>query len=165
MTTPLPVTLDANGSVLFEGTVSGSLQSPLVAGQLRALRARWEKVQVDALSSTVLASEDKLTLTRFSVTQNGATATGNGTIALRDWKASGASEIDIHAEGRNLNVGDLRQQAGLPNRSRVCCMPPRMWREQWTIRAGMCKSTGSGQVMGMSMSIASALRCIMSRAN
>jgi len=113
VTEPLPVRLDATGSVLFEGTVSGALRAPLVAGQLRALQARWGEVPVDALSATLLASADKVTLTRFSVTQGGATAAGNGTIGLRNWKAGGGSEIDLHAEGRNLNVGDLRRQAGI----------------------------------------------------
>jgi translocation and assembly module TamB len=113
VTAPLPVSLEANGSALFEGTVSGALQAPLIAGQLRAIRARWDKLQVDALSTTVLASADKLTLTRFSVTQGGATATGNGTIALHDWKANGASVIDVRAEARSLNVGNLRAQAGI----------------------------------------------------
>ncbi|MFN0103078.1 MAG: translocation/assembly module TamB domain-containing protein [Bryobacteraceae bacterium] len=112
-TTPLPVRLAENGSVLFEGTVSGALREPLVAGQLRALNARWQDVQVDALSTTVLASADKLTLTRFSVTQGGATATGNGTIALQNWRAGGGGAIDVRAEARNLNVGTLRRQAGI----------------------------------------------------
>jgi translocation and assembly module TamB len=108
----LPVTFEKNGSVLFEGTVSGPLRAPLVAGQLRALEARWENVQLDALSTTVVAAADKLTLTRFSVTQGGATATGNGTISLRNWKASGGSAIDLRVEGKSLNVGNLRRQAG-----------------------------------------------------
>lgn len=111
--TPLPVNLETNGSVLFEGTVSGALQEPLIAGQFRAIRARWDKLQADALSTTVLASAGKLTLTRFSVTHAGATATGNGTISLQGWKASGASAIDLRAEARNLNVGNLRAQAGI----------------------------------------------------
>lgn len=109
---PLPVTLEQNGSVLFEGTVSGELHEPLVAGQLRALEARWKNVQVDALSTTLVASADKMTLTRFSVTQGGATATGNGTIALQNWKAGGASAIDLNVEARSVNIGKLRQEAG-----------------------------------------------------
>lgn len=113
VTEPLPVTLDQTGSVVFEGTVSGALRAPLIAGQFRATKARWGKVPVDALSTTLLAAEDKLTLTRFSVSQGGATATGNGTIALRDWRVNGGSEIDLHAEARNLNVGDVREQANI----------------------------------------------------
>ncbi len=110
--TELPVRLE-NGSVLFEGTVSGALKEPLVAGQLRAISARWGELKADALSTTVVASADKLTLTRFSVTQEGATATGNGTIGLKNWQAGGSSAIDVRAEGRNLNVGNLRRQAGI----------------------------------------------------
>jgi translocation and assembly module TamB len=109
---PLPVTLEKNGSVLFEGTVSGELHEPLVAGQLRALEARWRNVQLDALSTTLLASADKLTLTRFSVSEGGATATGSGTISLHNWKAAGNSAVDLRVEGKNLNVGKLRKEAG-----------------------------------------------------
>jgi len=113
VTSPLPVRLDSNGSALFEGTVSGALRGPLVAGQFRAIQARWGEFAVDALSATLVASADKLTLTRFNVTQGGATATGNGTIALRNWRADGDSAIDLRAEGRNLNVANLRREAGI----------------------------------------------------
>jgi translocation and assembly module TamB len=109
----LPVRLEKSGSVLFEGTVSGALRTPLVAGQLRAIGARWKEMQADALSSTVVASGDKLTLTRFSVTEGGATLTGNGSIGLRNWKGDGASAIDVKVEGRSLNVGNLLRQAGV----------------------------------------------------
>lgn len=109
---PLPVTLEKNGSVLFEGTVSGELHTPLVAGQLRALEARWGNVQLDALSTTMVASADKLTLTRFSVSEGGAMATGTGTISLRNWKAGGDSAVDLRVEGKSLNVGKLRKEAG-----------------------------------------------------
>ena len=111
--TPLPVRLEANGSVLFEGTVSGALRAPLVAGQLRAIHARWGAAVVDALSTTLLASADKLTLTRFSATQGGATATGNGTIALRNWQANSGSAVDLRVEARNLNLANLRREAGI----------------------------------------------------
>jgi len=111
VTEPLPVRLD-QGSVLFEGTVSGALREPLIAGQLRALRVRWKDLEVDALSTTVVASAEKVTLTRFSVTEGGATATGNGTISLQNWKPSSASAINVQAEARSLNVGSLRRQLG-----------------------------------------------------
>ncbi|MBI2687841.1 MAG: translocation/assembly module TamB domain-containing protein [Acidobacteria bacterium] len=111
ITSPLPVKLE-NGSVLFEGTISGELHAPLIAGQLRALNAKWEDVRVDALSTTLLASADKLTLTRFNVTQDGATASGNATIGLQNWRPGNTSPIDIRADGRNLNAGNLRRQAG-----------------------------------------------------
>jgi translocation and assembly module TamB len=110
---PLPVGLEKNGSLLFEGTVSGALRAPLVAGQLRAIGARWKDLQAEALSTTVVASADKLTLTRFSVTEGGSTLTGNGTIGLREWKADGGSAIDVKVEGRSLNVGNLRRQMGI----------------------------------------------------
>ena len=109
---PLPVTLEKNGSVLFEGTVSGELQAPLIAGQLRALEARWKNVQLDALSTTMVASADKLTLTRFSVSEGGAMATGTGTISLHNWKSSGSSSVDLRVEGKSLNIGKLRAEAG-----------------------------------------------------
>ncbi len=108
----IPVVLE-KGSVLFEGTVSGELKSPLIAGQLRAVNARWKDIRADALSTTVLASADKLTLTRFTVADEGATLSGNGTIALEKWAATGDSTIDLRAEGRNLNVDVFRRQAGI----------------------------------------------------
>ncbi len=107
----LPVRLDG-GSALFEGTVSGALREPLIAGQVRALQLRWRDVLLGALSTTVVAAPDRLSLTRFSVTQGGATATGSGTLGLDDWKLTDASSIDLRAEARNLNVGTLRRQAG-----------------------------------------------------
>jgi translocation and assembly module TamB len=108
----IPVVLE-KGSVLFEGTVSGELKSPLIAGQLRAVNARWRDIRADALSTTVLASADKVTLTRFTVADEGATATGNGTIGLEKWQVTGDSAIDLRAEGRSLNVDILRRQAGV----------------------------------------------------
>lgn len=112
-TEPLPVRLDPKGSVQFEGTVSGSLKSPLVAGQVRANGAIWGELRADALSSTVVASAERLTLTRFSVTHEGATANGSGTIGLHNWKMSGASAIDVRAEARGMNVSNLRRQANI----------------------------------------------------
>jgi len=113
VTEPLPVTLDPSGSVYFEGTVSGPLPSPLIAGQLRSSKLRWDKVPIDSLSSTLVAAADKLTLTRFSLAQGTATANGNATIGLRNWKITGASTIDLRADARNLNVETVRTQAGM----------------------------------------------------
>jgi translocation and assembly module TamB len=111
----IPVTIE-KGSALFEGTVSGELIAPLIAGQLRGVNVKYENTLLDAASTTVLLAEDRLTLTRFSFTQNGARVTGNGTLALNDWKADEQSAVDADFEVRSLDLGRLRREFRLEPR-------------------------------------------------
>jgi translocation and assembly module TamB len=110
---PLPVTIP-NGSLLFEGTVSGAIESPLIAGQLRGLNVQWNGLKAAAVSSTLVLSPEKLTLTRFSIASNASTLTGAGTLELKRWRAGTDQPFDVRFDGRSLNASDLRQQLSLP---------------------------------------------------
>lgn len=108
----IPVSIE-KGSALFEGTVSGSLTQPLIAGQLRGVNVKYQNTLLDAASTTLILSQENLTLTRFSFTQNGARASGNGTLSLDDWKANEHSAIDLDFDVQSLDLGRLRREFNL----------------------------------------------------
>ncbi|MBM3782984.1 MAG: hypothetical protein FJW30_01425 [Acidobacteria bacterium] len=99
-------------SIAFEGTVSGTPAEPLVAGQVRASGVRYGKFRLDSATATVVASPSKLTLTRFAISREGASASGAATMALEKWRAGEQSALDARFEGRAWNAASLREQLG-----------------------------------------------------
>ena len=112
----LPVTLK-NGSASFDGTVTGPLASPQIAGHAELKNFTFSQEQIDSFAADVAVQESALRV------QNGSLARGNlraqfaVTLALRDWKPDPTSTL---AASISLLGGDIRDllalagQQGLP---------------------------------------------------
>ena len=89
---PLPVKF-ANGSAIFDGTVTGALEDPRVEGQLQASHIVMEDRPVDSVSARVAATRSSVAV------QNGAAARGtvraqfSGSLQLADWKPQEGSAV------------------------------------------------------------------------
>jgi translocation and assembly module TamB len=102
----IPVTLK-NGSVIFDGTVTGNLSSPQIAGHLSAASFAWQQGQVDRLEADVQASPDYLRLQNATAVRGAVRAQFQGSIGLSDWKTSDASPISATASISNASAPDL----------------------------------------------------------
>jgi translocation and assembly module TamB len=102
----LPVKLQ-NGSAVFDGAVTGSLDHPQAAGRLTATNAVYSGEKVDSLQADVEASPDHLRLRNASAARGTLRAQFQLDVALQQWKAEDGSLIDGSGTVNNAAVKDL----------------------------------------------------------
>lgn len=104
--TSIPLNLE-NGSAVFDGTVTGQIEKPQIAGHLALTRFAYAGKSFDSLQSDVTASPDSVHL------QNAILARGTGrgqfqaSLGLQDWKPVDASALAGNGSLRNAAVADL----------------------------------------------------------
>lgn len=107
----LPVKLE-NGSVLFDGTVTGTPEDPQIAGQLSLKRFAYAGELFDSFQAGIHAAPQSVHVESAVLTHGMLRAEFQGTVGLRNWKADEASSIAASGALRNAPWGDL---AGLVN--------------------------------------------------
>ncbi len=114
----IPAKLAARtGSVAFNGTVSGALADPRIAGHAAIQNAIWNQQQVDSLTGDFTAMKTLATVTNASLVSNNLRARITGSIGLTNWKAVTTSAVDANIQLVNADVGKLlalANQASLP---------------------------------------------------
>lgn len=98
----LPVKLEG-GEIQFDGTLTGQMRAPQVAGQLQARRVRYEKYLAETLTATVVVSPTRLDVTRLSGEVEKATVEGSGSLVLADWKPVRTAPVTARGNVRNVN--------------------------------------------------------------
>jgi translocation and assembly module TamB len=109
----LPAKLMARtGSVAFNGTVSGPLADPRIAGHAAIQNATWNKQQIDSLTGDFTAMKTLATVTNAALMSNNLRARITGSIGLSNWQAVTASAVDANVQLVNADLGKLLALAG-----------------------------------------------------
>ncbi|HWB85592.1 MAG TPA: translocation/assembly module TamB domain-containing protein [Bryobacteraceae bacterium] len=108
----LPVKLD-QGAIVFDGTVTGRLPNPTVAGHLGATRVAYSGQMFDSIQADVEAAPDLLRIQNGAVTSGTARAQFHGSLALQQWKPSSGSQLAANAAISNLTLADLMKATGM----------------------------------------------------
>jgi translocation and assembly module TamB len=102
----LPVTLK-NGNVVFDGSVTGNLESPRIVGHMRAANVVYQQEPVDSLEADVQAASDSLRLQNAVAARGPLRAQFQGSIGLSEWKTSDASPVSATATVSNASAADI----------------------------------------------------------
>jgi translocation and assembly module TamB len=102
----LPVKLD-NGSVLFDGTVTGKPENPQIAGRLSLSRFAYSGTLFDSLQAGVQVSPQMVRVENAVLTRGKLRGEFQGAVGLRDWKEDDTSSIAANGALRNAPWSDL----------------------------------------------------------
>ncbi len=107
---PLPLKLD--GSLVFDGAITGKLEDPRIAGHVNLGRFSWSGQRIDAFEATVSASPQGVQLADASAEQGSLRARFDASVGLENWEAAAASPLTAHVTLRNAAVADLLARFG-----------------------------------------------------
>jgi translocation and assembly module TamB len=107
----IPATLN-NGAVVFDGTVTGTLQDPVVAGRLSATNVVYESRQFDSLATDLTASPSLLSLRNAVLVRGHLRGRFAAELGLDRWKPRDSSAITASASIQQAPVRDLLALAG-----------------------------------------------------
>jgi translocation and assembly module TamB len=102
----VPITLN-QGSVVFDGTVTGNVSAPSIAGRLHATNFAYQQEPLDSLDANVQVSPDYVRLQNAIAVRGAVRAQFQGSLGLSDWKTSDASPISVVASVGNTPASDL----------------------------------------------------------
>ena len=107
----LPITLQ-NGSVAFDGSVSGPLTGIRVAGHAAIRNAIYQGQRVDALAGDFAAMGTGVTVSNTAIALDNLRARVSGSIALNNWKPVATSAVTANVQIANADVPRLLAIAG-----------------------------------------------------
>ena len=107
----IPLKLE-NGSLRFDGTVTGTLPDPEIVGHLTLTRFVYAGRSFDSLDTDAHASPQLARFEHAALARGAARAQLELTFGLDKWEAAGAGSISGNAAVRNLPMADLLQLAG-----------------------------------------------------
>ena len=102
----VPLKLE-KGSLVFDGAITGKLESPQVAGRVNLSRFSWSGECVDSFEGTVNLSSGGVRLQNAALVRDSTRAQFEATLGLRNWQADNSSAIAAHGSIRNAAVGEL----------------------------------------------------------
>jgi translocation and assembly module TamB len=108
----LPVKLASGGAVVFDGTVTGYLDNPRIAGHLRATRFSYLAVGFASLDADVSASAENLGLRNAVLVRGPSRAQFDLAVGLTQWKTGDGSLIFGNGTIRDAPLTDLAALAG-----------------------------------------------------
>ncbi|MGA2268036.1 MAG: translocation/assembly module TamB domain-containing protein [Bryobacteraceae bacterium] len=103
----LPVKLDNGGAVVFDGTVTGRLDNPRIAGRLRVTRFSYLAMGFDSLGADVNASPGNLGLENAALARGPSRAQFQLAVGLSQWKMGYGSLIFGNGTIRDAPLLDL----------------------------------------------------------
>jgi translocation and assembly module TamB len=107
----MPLKLE-KGSLVFDGSVTGKLESPQVAGRVNLSRFSWSGECLDSFEGTVNLSSESVRLQNAVLVRDSVRAQFEGTLGLQNWQADNRSSIAAHGAIRNAPVGELVARLG-----------------------------------------------------
>jgi len=107
----LPVQLK-NGKVTFNGKVTGSLDSPQVAGAVEVTSFVYSGVTFDRFAGNVALDHSVARLDGGTLARGAAQAQVSGSVALANWKPEQSSVITATATLRGAEISELLNLAG-----------------------------------------------------
>jgi translocation and assembly module TamB len=106
-----PVKLE-HGTARFDGTVTGSLAHPMVAGHLSATNFTAQGMSFSSFDADVMALADNVSLRNATLARGAMQTRFQLALALADWKTGPHSQIFGNATVRNAAVAELASLAG-----------------------------------------------------
>lgn len=111
-TLKFPARLDPNGSVAFNGTVSGALPDLRIAGHATVQNAAWNGQKVDSLAGDFTAVRSQATVNNMAVAARDLHASVTGSIGLTAWQPVDASAVNANIRITDADVTKLLALAG-----------------------------------------------------
>ena len=114
-TKAIPVALGPGGSVgsvIFDGTVTGKLDSPRIAGHVTGRNFEYQHETVDLLDADIAAQNSGASVSRGALAYKMLRATFSGNVGLRNWKADDKEPLSAALAVQNANIADLLVLAG-----------------------------------------------------
>ncbi|MGA2725564.1 MAG: translocation/assembly module TamB domain-containing protein [Bryobacteraceae bacterium] len=108
----LPAKLASGGGVVFDGTVTGKLDDPRIAGHLHVTRFSYLERGFDSLDADVNASPGNLGLRNAALARGPARAQFELAVGLSQWKTRDGSLIFGKGTIRDVPLADLAALAG-----------------------------------------------------
>jgi len=106
----LPVRLD-HGSAAFDGTVTGRLEAPRIAGQVTLERFIASGEPFDRLTAAIAATQSSLRVDRATLARGRAQAQLEGSVDLVDWKTTPSGAVRGVATVRDVGLADWLHDA------------------------------------------------------
>jgi translocation and assembly module TamB len=107
----LPIKLE-NGSATFEGTVSGNLSAPQIAGHLALDNFVYSGEKIDSFSADIAAGESSLRIQNAHLARGKLAAQFAARLALRNWEPDRAGDVSLAATLREASVHDVLAATG-----------------------------------------------------
>jgi translocation and assembly module TamB len=111
---PPPIVLN-KGEADFNGTVTGSLSAPRIAGHIGVSRFSLENRPFDAFAADLAASSNSAAVRNGSLTRGGMKAVFNASVGLHNWSAPPRAPLMANAAITNGDLADLVSLAGQPS--------------------------------------------------
>ena len=111
-TPTVPVTMSPQGQVTFNGTVTGPLANPAIAGHLAGSNFVVQAQSIDALRADIAASKSNATVTNGSMRQNTLAANFSGSVGLRNWSPDNDEPVTASLALQNARLENLLALAG-----------------------------------------------------
>jgi len=102
----LPVTL-MNGSVAFNGTVTGPLENPRIAGHASVQNAIYEDQRIDSLAGDFTAVSTGAVINNATLAWGGFQARASGSVGLAEWKTTNTSPVNANVQLTNADIPKL----------------------------------------------------------
>ena len=107
----LPIELQS-GSAAFNGTITGPLGSPQIAGHIALANFIYSKTKVDSLTADLVAQNSSLAVRNASLTRGSLRVTFAAAAALRDWKPDPDGTLTAFGSLQGAHVQELLALAG-----------------------------------------------------
>lgn len=108
----VPVTVAPQGQLAFNGTVTGKLASPAIAGHLNGSSFLIQNQTIDALSADLVASQSGAAVTNGVLRQKSLSADFSGKVGLHHWNPENTDPLQASLAVHNANLQDVMALAG-----------------------------------------------------
>lgn len=109
----LPVKL-RNGEAMFDGTVTGRLANPVIAGRVSLVRFAVNDQPFDQFSADLNAARNGAAVRNAALRRGKLSARVDATVGLRNWKPEPPQPVMATASIRNATLKDILAVAGKP---------------------------------------------------
>jgi len=99
--------IDVYKRQVFDGTITGSLDTPRITGHGNATNVVWSGRTFQALGGDIDLSSTGLAVRNGNVQQGALHAQGAGSLGMRDWQVEDASPVSFAGSIRNAPAADL----------------------------------------------------------
>ncbi|MCU1263199.1 MAG: hypothetical protein JWO80_6084 [Bryobacterales bacterium] len=115
----LPVSLQktpaAPGSLIFDGTVTGRLTSPQIAGHFTGREFAYSGQVIDLLDADLTAQSNNATVPRATLAYKNLRASLSASVGMHNWKPQDSDPVTANLSVQNAQVADLLTLAGQKN--------------------------------------------------
>ena len=109
---PIPVNVAPAGTLAFDGTVAGKLDSPRIEGHVTGHNFVVQGQVINAFAADVAAESTSARLSRASLSYKNLRGTFEGSVGLRKWQPENDQPVTASLSLQNAQIADLLAIAG-----------------------------------------------------